>query len=272
MTDYTAQQPLSIEPIRAFQDNYIWLLTRPGSNRASVVDPGDAAPVLELLNARGLSLDSILLTHHHADHTGGLPELLERFPAPVYGPASGRVQGITHPLKEGDQLTVLGCGFRILEVPGHTLDHIAWFGAAQPDAGIPKPLLFCGDTLFAAGCGRLFEGSAETMYASLQKLASLPGETLVYCAHEYTLSNLRFAMAAEPDNAELRERLKQDTDTYERTGITLPSTIVTELRTNPFLRCHTEGLRKNAAQHASAQPQNTIEVFAAVRRWKDGFR
>jgi hydroxyacylglutathione hydrolase len=263
---------LIVEPIRAFQDNYIWLLTRPGSSRAAVVDPGDAEPVLEMLSARDLVLESILLTHHHRDHTGGIPELLERFPALVYGPASGRTPSIQERLSEGDQVRILDCQFRILEVPGHTLDHIAWFAASQPEAGVAKPLLFCGDTLFAGGCGRLFEGTAEIMHASLAKLARLPGETLVYCAHEYTLSNLRFALAADAGNRDLQQRFERDLDTFSREGITLPSTIVTELRTNPFLRCHTEGLRRNAEEFASAPLSSEVEVFAAVRRWKDDFR
>jgi hydroxyacylglutathione hydrolase len=263
---------LKIEPLRAFQDNYIWLLTRADSNKACVVDPGDAAPVVAALLERGLQLDSILLTHHHADHTGGVAELLSFCSPQVYGPAGSRIQGISTPVQQGSQLKVLGCTFDVLEVPGHTLDHIAYFAPEQTDAGVPTPLLFCGDTLFAAGCGRLFEGTAEQMYTSLKKLAKLPANTLVYCAHEYTLANIRFAEAAEPDNFAVKERRKTDTRRLETDQITLPSTIELELRTNPFLRCHIEGLQYNAAPYLTAEHPNEIAVFAAVRRWKDGFR
>jgi len=263
---------LKIEPLRAFQDNYIWLLTRPGTDKVCIVDPGDATPVTQALQQRGLQLDSILLTHHHADHTGGVAELISRYTPQIYGPAGSRTQGISTPVQQGSKLTVLGCAFEVLEVPGHTLDHIAYFAPEQADAGVPSPLLFCGDTLFAAGCGRLFEGTAKEMYTSLQKLAKLPANTLVYCAHEYTLANIRFAEAAEPDNSAVKERLKADSRRLEEEQITLPSTIDMELRTNPFLRCHIEGLRKNAAPYMTGVHPNEIEVFAAVRRWKDGFQ
>jgi hydroxyacylglutathione hydrolase len=263
---------LEIEPLRAFQDNYIWMLTRVDSDKVCVVDPGDAAPVTTALQQRGLQLDSILLTHHHADHTGGVDELLKRYNPQIYGPARSRIQGISTPVQHGSKLIVLGCTFEVLEVPGHTLDHIAYFAAEQADAGVPSPLLFCGDTLFAAGCGRLFEGTAEQMFTSLQKLAKLPANTLVYCAHEYTLANIRFAETAEPENSAVKERQKADTRRLAEEQITLPSTIDMELRTNPFLRCHIEGLRKNAAPFMSRPHPDEIEVFAAVRRWKDGFR
>ena len=275
MTDTAAL--LTIEPLRAFQDNYIWLLTRPGSDKACVVDPGDADPVTAALQQRGLQLDSILLTHHHADHTGGVADLVSRYNPQIYGPAGSRIHGISIPVQQGSQITVLGCEFGVLEVPGHTLDHIAYFAPEQADAGVPSPLLFCGDTLFAAGCGRLFEGTAEVMYTSLQKLAKLPANTLVYCAHEYTLANIRFAETAEPDNSAVKDRQKTDTRRLEQDRITLPTTIDMELRTNPFLRCHIQSLRDNAAPYMTAAHmpeahQNEIEVFAAVRRWKDGFR
>lgn len=263
---------LNIEALRAFQDNYIWLLTRPGSALACVVDPGDAAPVQAVLQERQLTLDSILLTHHHADHTGGVADLLKDSPAQVYGPAESRIQNISHALRAGDDIRVLGCQFTVMEVPGHTLDHIAFFAPAQPQAGLRTPLLFCGDTLFAAGCGRLFEGTAEVMYASLQSLARLPRETLIYCAHEYTMANLRFARAAEPDNQDLAERQVTDEQRLEEARITLPSSIDVELRTNPFLRCHNHDLQKRLARQTSDPLHSEVDVFAALRRWKDEFR
>jgi hydroxyacylglutathione hydrolase len=266
------ESPLKVEPIRAFQDNYIWLLSRPGSNNACVVDPGDAEPVRAALQQRDLQLDSILLTHHHPDHTGGVAELFSLYHPTVYGPSGSRIKGITVPVQQDSLLTVLGCNFTVIEVPGHTLDHIAYFAPLQAGAGLAAPLLFSGDTLFAAGCGRLFEGTAEQMYTSLQKLTKLPTNTLIYCAHEYTLANIRFAEAAEPDNSAVKERRELDLRRLEEQHITLPSTIEMELRTNPFLRCHIQGLRKNTAALVGESDPNDIDVFTAVRLWKDGFR
>ncbi|KAL7571801.1 hypothetical protein ACA910_002888 [Epithemia clementina (nom. ined.)] len=206
VADSLTEQALQVEPIRAFQDNYIWLLTRAGSNIACVVDPGDAEPVISVLEARGLNLGTILLTHHHADHVGGVKDLLHKYRPTVYGPANSRIEGIDIALHEGDRVQVMGCDWQVLEVPGHTMDHIAYFTPQHVPAGASNPLLFCGDTLFASGCGRMFEGTPPVMLASLQKLAALPEQTLVYCVHEYTLANIRFALAAEPENPAITEQ------------------------------------------------------------------
>lgn len=256
---------LTIEPIPAFNDNYIWCLRR--GREAWVVDPGDAAPVLAHLAAEGLALAGLLITHHHGDHTGGIAALLTAWPGvPVLGPANPAIRGISRALAEGDSAQVLGARCEVLAVPGHTLDHIAYFFA---DGGDGRPLLFCGDTLFAAGCGRLFEGSAGQMFESLGKLAALPEATAVYCAHEYTLSNLRFASAVEPDNPAVAGRLR-DTAALREQGLpSVPSTLALERRTNPFLRCREPGVQAAARQRAEAD--SPVAVFAALRAWKDGF-
>lgn len=257
-------QGLRIDPIPAFQDNYIWTLARDG--RAVVVDPGDAAPVLASLRERDLQLDAIVVTHHHADHVGGVATLLASRPVPVHGPARTPYAGVTHPLADGDQVTLLGYPFQVLAVPGHTLDHIAYWSA---ELGV----LFCGDTLFAGGCGRLFEGTPAQMLASLTRLAALPPQTRVYCTHEYTLGNLRFARAVEPANLALQQRQAMCVDQRERGEPTLPSTIGLERETNPFLRCALPGVRAAAqAQSAGAlAADDTVAVFATIRSWKDRF-
>jgi hydroxyacylglutathione hydrolase len=254
----------AIEPIPAFTDNYIWCLHDGAS--AFVVDPGDAAPVLVFLAERQLSLAGILITHHHMDHIGGVAELLQRCAVKtVYGPHNPSIAGITQALAEGERIEVLGLEFQILTVPGHTLDHIAYYCA-----GHQPPLLFCGDTLFAAGCGRLFEGTPEQMFGSLQKLAQLPAATAVYCTHEYTLSNLRFARAAEPDSPAVLQRFNTVSEQRERNAVTLPSSIQLERETNPFLRSHTPTIA--AAAHArDANARTPEQIFAVLRRWKDQF-
>ena len=258
---------LQIHPIPAFHDNYLWLFHRQDDRRAFVVDPGDAAPVLEALAARDLSLAGILITHHHPDHTGGIEALLAQAAVPVYGPHSPAIAGISHPLRQGEQVTLPGqISFQVLEVPGHTLDHIAYFGGDQR-----PPVLFSGDTLFAGGCGRLFEGSATQMTTSLDKLAALPGDTRVYCAHEYTLANLQFALAVEPDNPALQQRLQAEQDKRRQQRPTVPSTVALELATNPFLRSREPAVIA-AAQARSGQPlSRPDQVLAAIRTWKDSF-
>lgn len=259
-----------IIPVPAFTDNYIWLIREAESPRAWIVDPGDADPVLERVAADGLEPAGILLTHHHPDHTGGVDRLLEHFDVPVYGPHSQRIPRITHPLKDGDSLTVFGHRGTVLEVPGHTLDHIA-FHFPMTETPEAPPMLFCGDTLFAGGCGRLFEGTAEMMHGSLSRLASLPDNTEVYCAHEYTQANLVFASAAEPDNEALQQRLESVRQLRSEQRITLPSTLSTELRTNPFLRCHSPDIVQQISRRLGKPPQGDIETFAALRQWKDSF-
>ena len=255
-------------PIPAFQDNYLWLLHDGG--QALVVDPGDAAPVLACLAQHQLQLQAILLTHHHADHTGGVAELRAATGAAVYAPAAetlpasvGRVQSLV----DGDRVTLLGLEFEFLAVPGHTAGHGAYHAAQAPGG----PLLFCGDTLFSAGCGRLFEGTPAQMLASLDRLAALPDDTRICCAHEYTLSNLRFAQAVEPGNADIERQLAHCGALRERGQPTLPSTLAQERRINPFLRSREPSVVAALAQQA---PQAADEVarFAALREWKNGFR
>ena len=264
---------LKVSSIRAFSDNYIWALDKDGTN-VCIVDPGDATPVLAAVHAYNLSLSSILVTHHHADHTGGINALLAEFPGTaVYGPKSNKIDSITHPLSEGDNLSVAGIDFTVMSVPGHTLDHIAYFAHGDSgDDSVRPALLFCGDTLFAGGCGRIFEGNPYMMYKSLEKLASLPGATMVYCAHEYTLGNLRFALHADPYNTDIIERIQQVNDALNAGIPTVPSMLSVELRTNPFLRCHTKGVRNAVTEKmALSADSSEIDVFAALRRWKDGF-
>jgi hydroxyacylglutathione hydrolase len=259
------QAKFSMVPIPAFNDNYIWAICH--GSACTVVDPGDAAPVIEFLQEQGLQLHSILITHHHADHVGGLKTLLSHYTVPVYGPKGGHIDGISTAVGEADKLEVVGhFRLQVIAVPGHTLDHIAYFGN-QPDDD--SPVLFCGDTLFAGGCGRIFEGTPEMMYQSLQRLSTLPGNTRVYCAHEYTLKNLEFASLAEPQNTVLHQRIEAETAKRSKHLPTLPSTIELELRTNPFLRCHNDSLKQRVIEHSSAEINDVCSTFAALRHWKD---
>jgi hydroxyacylglutathione hydrolase len=252
-----------IEAIPTLETNYVWLL-RGANSQAYIVDPGEAAPVLARLQQRHLTLAGILITHHHWDHTGGLDELLSHAPVPVYGPDS--VRQVTHPLAESNQLALEDVTFDVLALPGHTLDHIAYFAPAQ---GGQPPVVFCGDVLFAAGCGRLFEGTAAQALGSLKKLADLPEDTLVYCTHEYTLANLRFACRADPGNAALAQRQMREEQAMAHAGITLPTSIKEELATNPFLRCGEPAIKARVEAHCSRALATETDVFAALRRWKD---
>ncbi|RFA30859.1 hydroxyacylglutathione hydrolase [Alkalilimnicola ehrlichii] len=249
-------------PIKAFSDNYIWLLHDAAERLAVVVDPGAAEPVREELERRGMTLAGILVTHHHPDHVGGVRELLEHFPVPVYGPAQESIPGLTDPLGEGDTvaLEALDLHFTVLDVPGHTAGHIAFYG---------EGMLFCGDTLFAGGCGRLFEGTPAQMHASLSKLSSLPKTTRVYCAHEYTEANLRFASQVESDNRALQKRLDKVRRQRRNNEITVPSTIEEELATNPFLRVNQQSVIEAAERYGNKTLSSPTEVFATVRSWKD---
>lgn len=263
---------LIITPIPAFTDNYLWLLQRGG--QAVVVDPGDAAPVERALRERGLTLAAILVTHHHPDHIGGLPALTRGHPAvPVYGPAAEKIPGLTHPLRDGDRvrLDALDVELAVWEVPGHTLGHIAYV-APGPSTGRGTGFVLCGDTLFSAGCGRLFEGTADQLFGSLARLAALPAATRVYCTHEYTLANLAFASAVEPGRRELADAIARVRALRERNEPSLPSTIGHERAINPFLRTREPAVAAAAARHAGRALAGESEVFAALRRWKDGFR
>lgn len=251
--------------VRAFRDNYIWIIRSDSGDQVAIVDPGDATPVLDFLAREALVPVAILITHHHNDHAGGITALTRVHPMPVYGPANEAVVGVTHPRRDGDKLHLreLSLTLDVWEIPGHTLGHIAYTG---------DEMVFCGDTLFSAGCGRLFEGTPAQLHGSLSRLATLPGPTRVYCGHEYTLANLGFALTVEPDNADAAayraeaERQQQDGQP------TLPSTIAREQRINPFLRVAEPSVRRAVETQANRALTDDISVFAALRRWKDDFR
>ncbi|MGK7294422.1 MAG: hydroxyacylglutathione hydrolase [Candidatus Wenzhouxiangella sp. M2_3B_020] len=251
---------IEVEAIRAFSDNYIWALH--DSRRCVIVDPGDARPALDFLADRGLELVGLLLTHHHHDHVGGVDEMRASHPAPAWGPADRRMPGDLEVVGEGDRVRIepLGLAFDVLETPGHTTSHIAFAGHG---------MLFCGDTLFSAGCGKLFEGDPPQMQDSLDKLASLPDGTRVYCAHEYTESNCRFARRVEPDNAALERRCEQVRELRSADRITLPSTIGDEKSYNPFLRTRETDVVRAARQRDPEAGASAAEVLGVIRAWKD---
>ena len=253
---------LAVEPIAAFDDNYLWLIVR--GAQAAVVDPGDADPVLRRLRQQDVELTAILVTHHHGDHVGGVAQLASATGARVYGPRGEKIPACDAALAGGDRIDVLGIGFDVIDVPGHTRGHVAYHAAAQR-------WLFCGDTLFCAGCGRLFEGTAAQMSVSLARLAALPDDTRVYCAHEYTLANLRFALAVEPDNGALRRRQSECSALRSSDMPTVPSTIGDERATNPFLRCAEPAVRRAAERRAGRPLPDATEVFAVLREWKNVF-
>jgi hydroxyacylglutathione hydrolase len=257
-----ATDSIVISPIPAFHDNYIWMLTRNGE--AIVVDPGDATPVHAALRRHALTLTDILVTHHHGDHVGGVAELADTYHAKVWGPARESIPHRQVALREGDSFELMGQRLWVIDIPGHTLGHIALHA---PGIG----MLLCGDTLFACGCGRLFEGTAEQMFESLQKLARLPDATRVYCGHEYTLANIRFARAIELDNAELVARQRECERLRARGEPTLPSTIALELATNPFLRCEQPSVRAAAEWRSPGAGSDPVSTFAAIRAWKNEF-
>ncbi|WP_287878110.1 hydroxyacylglutathione hydrolase [Aquitalea sp.] len=250
----------TVTPVRAFADNYIWVLQQ--GTGALAVDPGEAAPLIAFLDQRGLALQIILITHHHADHCGGLAELLQRWPqAQVYGPPG--IAGVNQPVMEGASVHWHDYAFDVLALPGHTLDHLGYYGHGQ---------LFCGDTLFGAGCGRLFEGSPAQMLASLDKLAALPDTTRFYPAHEYTLSNLKFALAVEPDNDEIQLRQLLDQKQIAMGLPTLPTELGLEKTTNPFMRSDIASVQYTASRHTGQHLSQRVEVFTVLREWKNNFR
>lgn len=259
---------MKIHAVPAFDDNYIWIVQAKDSARCLIVDPGQAKPVLEFLQREQLQPEALLITHHHHDHSGGIEAICAAYDCPVYGPASETIAGVTHPLQGGDSVTFadMDLEFAVIDCPGHTAGHIAFFAEADD-----KPVLFCGDTLFSAGCGRMFEGNPRQFLASLQRLDKLPAETRVYCAHEYTEANLKFACSVEPDNKAVQEHLKKVTSLRAAAQITLPSTLALERDINPFLRCHLHSVRQSAEQHCQTELADTVDVFACIRKWKDSF-
>lgn len=256
---------LRVTPVSAFADNYIWLIHAPlRPDWVVAVDPGDAKSVLLALRDQQLQLGGIFITHHHADHIGGVVELLNHYDAPVFGPAKESIPGNPQHLADGHKvvLTELGLEFDVLDIPGHTVGHIAYLGHGS---------LFCGDTLFSAGCGRLFEGTAEQMTTSLAYLSTVPAHTQLYCTHEYTISNLCFALTVEPDNQATRHYFQHAQMLRSQGQPTLPSSLETELQINPFMRLNQPSIKDAASKHAGKKLSSAVDVFTVLRQWKDHF-
>ena len=246
------------------KDNYIWLLESETSRKAVVVDPGEAAPVEKALNGSHLELAAILVTHHHYDHVEGIPELVARYPVPVFGPARENIPRLTEAVEEGQRLPLeeIGTELSVLEIPGHTAGHVGYYGHGW---------LFCGDTLFTAGCGKVFDGTVEQLFHSLQRISRLPDETLICCAHEYTEENLRFARLVEPGNPAILERMEESRQLRARGKPAVPSTLEEEKRTNPFLRCHQPEVIQAAERFAGHPLESAEAVFKVLREWRDRF-
>ena len=253
---------LSIEPIKAFEDNYIWLLT---TNEGSIViDPGESSKIKSLIDNNEIDLKGVLITHHHYDHTNGLNDLSDNGILDIYGPENNIVE-INKRVKDSDRITIIGLDFEIIEVPGHTLDHIAFYSFNEN-----MPILFCGDALFSGGCGRIFEGTHRQMYDSLNKLASLPKHTKVYCGHEYTLSNLKFAIEVDTENKDLLDEYNHVKKLNISKNPSLPSTLDKELKINPFLRCNNMSIRNKINKEFNVSGDD-FKIFTALREWKDNY-
>ena len=253
---------ISVEPLKAFDDNYIWLVT---TNEGSIViDPGESTKIIELIDSNVINLKAILITHHHYDHTSGLKTLLDKVDIDVYGP-SNNIQEINQRVKHLDKFSTIGLDFEVIEIPGHTLDHIAFYSFNKNN-----PILFCGDTLFAGGCGRIFEGTFEQMFDSLKKISSLPEHTKIYCGHEYTLSNLRFALEADPGNKNLIIEYDRVSKLSDLNTPSIPTSLTKELKVNPFLRCNNLAI-KNVIKEKFDLSGDDLETFTALRKWKDNF-
>ncbi|SIS76715.1 hydroxyacylglutathione hydrolase [Neptunomonas antarctica] len=255
----------TVTPLPAFSDNYIWMLTKSNASGMIVVDPGDADVVIKAIDTYQQPLKAILLTHHHPDHTGGVKELVDRYNIPVYGPKNSPFTGISYPLGDSDQIDILGEQLIIKEIPGHTLDHISYYLKAS------QPQIFCGDTLFLAGCGRLFEGTPEQMLQSMSYFKTLPANTAVYCTHEYSLANLNFAQAVEPNNPDIQATIEQCKALRAQNLPTLPTRLSQELTINPFMRSQCEDVRKAAEMHTGKAMMSELETFTAIREWKNVF-
>ena len=253
---------LTVEPINAYDDNYIWLIT---TNEGSlVVDPGESNKIIELIDNNKINLRGVLITHHHYDHTNGLLDLIKKKDLVVYGP-NNNIQEINNRVIELDKFTIIGIEFEVIEIPGHTLDHIAFYSFNNGE-----PILFCGDTLFAGGCGRVFEGTYKQMFDSLKKISSYPQETKVYCGHEYTLSNLKFALEVDTNNRELENEFNNVKSLIASNTPSLPTTLQKELKINPFLRCNQNTI-KNKVIKKFDMVDDELEIFTALRKWKDNF-
>jgi hydroxyacylglutathione hydrolase len=256
---------IQVQPILAFKDNYIWCLINDKTNHCIIVDPGEVKPVLTFLKRFNLMLDAVFITHHHWDHTNGIKGILKDYAVPVFGPAKEKVIGVSNPVDEGDgiELNHWPIAFKVLAIPGHTLGHIAYYGGR---------MLFCGDTLFSAGCGRLFEGTAEQMLDSLNKLSQLPDETQIYCGHEYTLNNLNFAQMIEPSNPRVKEHLERVRELRQKNLPSLPSVLFAERLINPFLRCDKTEILSRVERHRGKKLDLPAEVFAYLRQWKNNYK
>lgn len=254
---------MNIVPVRAFRDNYIWLLIK--DRHAVAVDPGDAIPIQAYLRQFGLTLCGILITHHHEDHIGGVDALTELNDIPVYAPSNEQYSFPHRPVAEGDIITLpeLEFSLRVLDIPGHTSGHVAYYGGNS---------LFCGDTLFGGGCGRVFDSTCQHLYRSLLKISLLPDDTEIYCAHEYTLENLRFARTVDPDNSQLAERENRDTAFIMQGWPTIPSTLAIEKATNPFMRCHIGAIQSAAGLKKPDFPNKTEATFCAIREMKNNYK
>ena len=252
---------LSVEPIKAYTDNYIWLVS---TNEGSiVVDPGESKEILNLIDTNQIDLKGVLITHHHYDHTNGLLDLTNKINLEVYGPK--KIEGINNIVKESDKFSLIGIDFEVIEIPGHTMDHLAFYSSNNKD-----PILFCGDTLFAGGCGRVFEGTFEQMFKSLKKISNYPKETKIFCGHEYTLSNLKFALEVDKDNKQLSDEYINVKKLISSDIPSLPTNLNKELKVNPFLRCNEINI-KNKVIDKFDIIDDELEIFTALRKWKDNF-
>ena len=252
---------LSVEPIKAYTDNYIWLVS---TNEGSiVVDPGESKEILNLIDNNKIDLKGVLITHHHYDHTNGLLDLTNKMNLEVYGPK--KIEGINNIVKESDKFSLIGIDFEVIEIPGHTLDHLAFYSSNNED-----PILFCGDTLFAGGCGRVFEGTFEQMFMSLKKISKYPKETKVFCGHEYTLSNLKFALEVDKDNKDLLNEFNNIEKLISLDIPSLPTNLNKELKLNPFLRCHDIDIKNKVIEKFDII-DDELQIFTALRKWKDNF-
>ena len=252
---------LSVEPIKAYTDNYIWLVS---TNEGSiVVDPGESKEILNLIDTNKIDLKGVLITHHHYDHTNGLLDLTNKMNLEVYGPE--KIEGINNIVNESDKFSLIGIDFEVIEIPGHTLDHLAFYSSNNKD-----PILFCGDTLFAGGCGRVFEGTFEQMFMSLKKISKYPKETKVFCGHEYTLSNLKFALEVDKDNKDLMNEFNNIEKLISSDIPSLPTNLNKELKLNPFLRCHDIDIKNKVIEKFDII-DDELQIFTALRKWKDNF-